>query len=75
MRHVIIGVQAQGLAFFRDFSIPVALVSERVAEVVVRQVIIGVQAEGLAVFRDRTIPVALRSERDAEAYCARSLRD
>ena len=62
MRHVIIGVQAQRFAFFRDRSIPVALVSERGAEAVVRLVIIRVQAQRLAVFRDRRVPLLLLTQ-------------
>ena len=59
----IIGVQAQRFAFFRDLTIPVALLSERDAEVEVRHVIIGVQAQRFAFFRDLSVPVALVSER------------
>ena len=55
---LIIWVQAQRFAFFSDFTVPVALVSERAAEVDVRQVIIRVQAQRFTLFRDRSVPVA-----------------
>jgi len=50
----------------RDRTTPIALVSGRDAQVVVRRLILGVEAQCLSVFRDRTVHVALAENRVAE---------